>query len=223
MTDLRLAVITGANPPTVRLLESSVSVPLAGWTEDPGPWVGERCLVGVRTVPGQRAVELYLMGILGGGTPAGVVMEFDGTTANIPAGWLVCDGSAVSRTTYARLFAAIGTLHGSGNGTTTFNLPDRRGRVGVGQATSGQFSTIGAKPGAEEVTLTVDQMPAHTHKSVSHAYIANQGWDGATRTALPAMDNFGVIPGIDSGQAAGGGQPHTNVQPSFVTNYIIKT
>lgn len=58
--------------------------------------------------------------------PSGSVMAFAGSTA--PDGWLICDGSAVSRTTYAALFAAIGTAHGSGDGSTTFNLPDYRGR-----------------------------------------------------------------------------------------------
>lgn len=74
----------------------------------------------------------------GGGSttiPVGAGMEYYGATA--PSGWLFCDGSAVSRTTYATLFAAIGTVHGSGDGSTTFNLPDRRGRVGVGLNSSG--------------------------------------------------------------------------------------
>lgn len=60
------------------------------------------------------------------GLPSGVVFPFAGTAA--PYGYVICDGSAVSRTEYASLFAAIGTSHGSGNGSTTFNLPDYRGR-----------------------------------------------------------------------------------------------
>lgn len=62
----------------------------------------------------------------GGLAPSGAVMAFGGTAA--PDGWLVCDGSTVSRTQYATLFAAIGVAHGSGDGSTTFNLPDYRGR-----------------------------------------------------------------------------------------------
>ena len=58
--------------------------------------------------------------------PSGVILPFGGSTA--PSGWLLCNGSAISRTTYAELFAAIGTLHGSGDGSTTFHLPDYRGR-----------------------------------------------------------------------------------------------
>lgn len=76
--------------------------------------------------------------------PSGAVMDFAMQTA--PVGWLVCDGAAVDRTTYAALFSAIGTTWGAGNGTTTFNLPDFRGRfrrtVGTdGTAASGAFAT----------------------------------------------------------------------------------
>ena len=68
-------------------------------------------------------------------TPTGALHIYGGTTA--PTGWLLCDGSAVSRATYADLFGAIGTNFGSGDGSTTFNLPDMRGRVPVGYAASG--------------------------------------------------------------------------------------
>lgn len=66
-----------------------------------------------------------------GGAPSGVVLPFAGSTA--PSGWLLCFGQAVSRTTYASLFAAIGTAFGVGDGSTTFNLPDMRGRVPGGK------------------------------------------------------------------------------------------
>lgn len=223
MTDIRRGRITSVSPPQVRLDGTASSVPLDDWTEDSALVVNAYVLVAVRPVPGTRRSELILLGTSGGGVPAGVVWEFDGPTANVPSGWLVCDGSAVSRTTYARLFAAIGTLHGAGDGSATFNLPDRRGRVGVGKAASGQFSTVGSKPGVEEVTLTVDQMPAHTHGPASPAgnfwgYLAGgtgEGlWNPSNATRVAAPDRTG---------STGGGQSHTNVQPSFVTNYIIKT
>ncbi|HEY5927256.1 MAG TPA: phage tail protein [Kofleriaceae bacterium] len=67
----------------------------------------------------------------GGDTPAGSIIAFAGMTP--PTGWMLCDGMAVSRTTHASLFAVIGTLHGGGDGTTTFNLPDYRGRFLRGQ------------------------------------------------------------------------------------------
>lgn len=99
----------------------------------------------------------------GGGLPSGSIVEFGGGSA--PAGWLLCDGAAVSRTTYARLFAAIGTTWGVGNGTTTFNVPDFRGRtpVGAGTGTGLTARAVAASGGAETVQLTSTTMPSHTH------------------------------------------------------------
>jgi microcystin-dependent protein len=83
-----------------------------------------------------------------------------------PSGWMLCNGTAISRTTYADLFAAIGTTYGVGNGSTTFNLPDLRGRVPVG-TDSGQteFDALGETGGTKSVILTSAQsgVPAHSH------------------------------------------------------------
>ena len=96
---------------------------------------------------------------------AGVIQMFAGSTP--PAGWLLCNGQAVSRTTYAELFAAIGTTWGAGNGSTTFNVPDLRGRtpIGAGQGSGLTARTLGGKVGSETHTLNADQIPAHTHGS----------------------------------------------------------
>lgn len=94
-------------------------------------------------------------------TPAGIIQEFGGITA--PSGYLICDGSAVSRTTYSSLFAAIGTNYGTGDGSTTFNLPDLRQRVPVGKNSSGTFNTLGGTGGAEITTLSIANLPSHTH------------------------------------------------------------
>lgn len=88
----------------------------------------------------------------------------------IPSAYLFCDGSAVSRTTYAALFATIGLQYGIGDGSTTFNLPDRRGRVGVGV---GGVYLRGDKAGTETHILTTSQIPAHTHTGSSHQHIGN--------------------------------------------------
>ena len=104
--------------------------------------------------------------------PSGIIMPFAGTTA--PSSYLMCFGQAVSRTTYSALFAAIGTTYGSGDGSTTFNLPDLRGRVIAGQDDMGGTSanrltspingdTLGAAGGSESHTLTTNEMPSHTH------------------------------------------------------------
>lgn len=98
-------------------------------------------------------------------TPPGMVQAYAGSSA--PTGWLLCAGSAVSRTTYAALFAVIGTTYGAGDGSTTFNLPDLRGRVpvgvdgGAGRVTSN--NALGQSSGEQSHTLSAAEMPAHTH------------------------------------------------------------
>ena len=78
---------------------------------------------------------------IGSEVPAGTMQMFAGNT--IPAGWLLCDGSAVSRTDYAKLFSAIGTIYGAGDGSTTFALPNLVGRFIEGAATAGTYKTAG--------------------------------------------------------------------------------
>lgn len=109
--------------------------------------------------------------------PAGVVVDYGGTTA--PSFWLLCYGQAVSRTTYAALFTAIGETFGSGNGVTTFNLPDCRGRASVGKDDMGGTSanrltglsggvngdTLGATGGSESHALATAELATHTHSA----------------------------------------------------------
>lgn len=91
----------------------------------------------------------------------------DWFTNSAPDGWLLCQGQAISRTTYYELFQVIGTTYGAGNGSTTFNLPDFRGRTGVGKAARGtfnnSFNNLGTTVGTTTNTLTVNQLPAHNH------------------------------------------------------------
>lgn len=105
--------------------------------------------------------------------PAGTIVQWPGATA--PANWLIADGSAVSRTTYASLFAAIGVQYGSGDGSTTFNLPNLKGRVAVGlDSSQTEFNTLGEVGGAKTHTLTVSEMPSHTHAStLTNATVAS--------------------------------------------------
>lgn len=108
--------------------------------------------------------------------PPGSIMCFAGI--NAPQGWLLCTGQAVSRTDYAGLFNTIGTTYGSGNGTTTFNLPDIQDRFPMGKSNS---KTLGTKDGANSVTLTSDKLPAHSH-TASSASAGDHSHSGSTST-----------------------------------------
>ena len=121
-------------------------------------------------------------------TPTGVIRFFAGSTA--PNGWLVCDGSTVSRSAYSDLFKIIGTTYGSGNSNTTFTLPDMRGRcpIGVGTGTSLTARTLGSNVGAETATLSEANLPSHTHtatvgtQSANHTHTGTSGGVSANHT-----------------------------------------
>ena len=104
----------------------------------------------------------------GSSTPSGAVIMYGGGTA--PSGWLVCDGSAVSRTTYADLFTAIGTRYGTGDGSTTFNLPGTSALVPVGIAASGNAdgTTVSGSSALNALALG-DQSADHAHTITSNA------------------------------------------------------
>jgi len=95
--------------------------------------------------------------------PTGCVKMYAGSTP--PSSWLICDGGAVSRTTYADLFAVIGTTYGQGNGSTTFNVPDMRGNVVVGH--NGSTYNRGSTGGSPTHEITTAEMPIHSHTGTS--------------------------------------------------------
>lgn len=133
--------------------------------------------------------------------PCGAVISFAGSTGFDAATWVPCDGRALSRTTYNKLFSAIGTTHGAGDGSTTFNVPDLRGLfiVGAGQGSGLTNRALGSKGGAEAVALTdPNQLPSHTHTGTTdnggvghtHTVVGNTGSDGAhTHTGTAAKGN----------------------------------
>lgn len=147
--------------------------------------------------------------------PTGSVMAFAASSA--PGGWLLCDGSNISRTTYSALFAAIGTTYGVGDGSTTFTLPNIKGRVIVGyNSAETEFNSLGETGGAKTHTLTIDEIPAHTHTYQNN--VNDQNTDNAFGTET-AADQADINQTTGS---TGGGQPHNNLQPYIVLNYIIK-
>ena len=141
-----------------------------------------------------------------------------------PSGWLLCDGGAVSRTTYAALFAAIGTTYGAGNGSSTFNLPNLKGRVPVGlDASQVEFDVRGETGGAKTHTLSAAEMPQHTHGlrasgDEASGYSLGTGGDFTNRPLIT-----GASAGTASTGPSGSTQAHNNLQPYLVLNYIIKT
>ena len=161
--------------------------------------------------------------------PVGSIMPFAGSSSP-DATWLVCDGSAISRTTYAALFAVLGTTYGSGDGSTTFNIPNMKGRVPVGYD-SGQteFDALGETGGAKTHTLTTSEMPSHTHTQNAHNH---QGSWGQTYVAGGGISVMQQIPGFSANftvgnttatnQNTGGGNAHNNLQPYIALNYIMK-
>ena len=174
-------------------------------------------------------------GAAGVGIPSGAIMDYAGATA--PAGWLLCAGQAVSRSTYAALFAAIGTTFGAGDGSTTFNLPDLRGRVAAGvdnmggsaanRVTSGGSgiagTTLGASGGAETVTLTTAQLSSHTHgNSFNNTVTSSSGTGAQQTTATGACAPTRYTENQQTGSAGGGGA-HQNMPPAMMLNKIIKT
>lgn len=151
--------------------------------------------------------------------PIGSIMPYPKATA--PENWLICDGSAISRTDYSELFNAIGTTFGEGDGSTTFNLPNIKGRTIVGLDTDDtDFNTIGKTLGEKTHTLTIAEMPEHNHKQSLDGGNSGNSGNAAYSWSIPA--NQYLYTGDDLAGKTGGSQPHNNIQPSFIGVYIIK-
>lgn len=139
-----------------------------------------------------------------------------------PENWLICDGSAVSRTDYSELFNVIGVNFGNGDGSTTFNLPDIKGRTIVGLDTDDtDFNTIGKVLGEKTHTLTVVEMPTHSHVN-QHYVVSDQARNYRSYEKTLETGTTNAYLGTADTNDNGGNQPHNNIQPSFVIPYIIK-
>ncbi|WP_196603423.1 phage tail protein [Pectinatus haikarae] len=178
--------------------------------------------------------------------PIGVINQFAGAAA--PVGYLLCQGQAVSRSTYADLYAVIGTTYGTGDGSTTFNLPNLQDRVGVGKSST--LSTLGATGGEKTHALTTAELASHNHsasaatdtQSATGALNLAMFDTGCTATGVFSFNSYNY-PGPEGKNGAnmsvgfnyshghsvsvsvgsnGSGSAHNNMQPYLVVNYIIK-
>ena len=152
----------------------------------------------------------------------GEIRMFAGNFA--PAGWMFCEGQQLPISENETLFQLIGTTYG-GDGQETFNLPDLRGRLPIHQGNGFILAETG---GAEEITLTTQQMPVHTHPLLATTAIGNQNNPGG---AILGQTVGGLRPYIEdvptdpmapvSVGPVGGSQPHTNFQPYLCVNFIL--
>lgn len=175
---------------TLSVAPVSATAPIAVGTNDP------------------RMVVGYGLGL------TGIISPYAGATA--PTGWLLCDGSAVSLTTYAALYAIVGVTYGNPGGGN-FNLPDMRGRVPVGKSTDTEFDGLGETGGEKTHALSEAEMPAHTHTVATNN---STGTSEATKVNDLGQDaNVGNPVTTNS---TGSGTAHNNLQPYITLNYIIK-
>lgn len=164
------------------------------------------------------------------GTPSGAVQMFAGSSA--PSGWLLCYGQAVDRTTYADLFTAISTTYGVGDGSTTFNLPDLRGRVPGGLDNMGGSSanritdvaadSLGGNMGAETHELTTGELAAHAHGPDALDLIVSRAASGTGAIGLNTGGAASVFSQAATTASTGSNTAHNNVQPTLFMNFIIK-
>ena len=170
--------------------------------------------------------------------PIGTVAPYAGSTA--PLGWAICDGSAVSRTTYSALFAIIGTTYGAGDGSTTFNLPDMRGKAAFGySSTSGIYNTLGGTGGATSYTPSIGlgtlavsipalnaSLPAHTHAVPPHYHSMSSSGASLVTTANNTgyeSSHTHLVPGQTVTTSSGGSHSHAVGLRSIDGGYAAST
>lgn len=208
------------------------------------PTITELSYVGGATSNLQAQIDAIAADVITN-TPVGSMLDFAGSSA--PSGWLVCNGSVISQTTYASLYAVIGsTWNTGGEGAGNFRLPDFRRRVAVGSGGSGTGTlgnSVGDTGGAETVALSTAEMPSHTHSAsvtdpghahVEKVYVAGGGSFKAvgSSSATSGGSTFNAdFPGSTadnttgitvSNSSTGSGNAHNNIQPSAIVTKIIK-
>jgi microcystin-dependent protein len=156
------------------------------------------------------------------------IIMFGGNFA--PRGWALCDGQLLPISSNSALFSILGTTYG-GDGRTTFALPDLRGRAAIHPGSGPGLSTyrLGQKAGVENVNLSINQIPSHTHQAKAFAGAGNKNtaagsaWSDDAGVSWAAYSSSSPNADMHSGAIAnaGGSQPHTNIQPVLCVNFII--
>lgn len=200
--------------------EKSANIPVSDTeptAEDVELWIdtSEYMAVFKYKDPNTQKWEIVNSTVTGDTLPIGAIIPY--SSDNIPDNWLLADGRAVSRIEYKKLFDVIGVTYGSGDGSTTFNLPNLKGKIPVGQdEDSLEFAPLAMEGGEKTHTLTINEIPPHTHKT----------WikDDSLSETKDGYDNYFYGKGhfYNNTSQAGGGRAHNNLQPYLVTNYIIK-
>ena len=189
---------------------------------------GAETITGLKSVPtptadAHIARKDYVDQNINFASPVGEIKMWPTSVA--PTKYLICNGAAISRTTYAALFALLSTTYGSGDGSTTFNLPNLKGKIPVGfDAAQPEFDALGETGGAKTVTLSANEsgVPAHTHPASIFGDVAGTVGHVTVQGVSNAV-NYASIPNIVSANtAAAAVSAHTNLQPYITLNYIIR-
>lgn len=258
LTSTQINALTSAQKPagllvfnsTTNKLQVSNGATFTDVIDASGGTMGAALAMGTNKITGlgtpTAATDAATKGYVDVTLPIGAVITFAGTSGYDAAVWQLCDGSAISRTTYADLFTALGTTHGAGNGTSTFNVPDLRGRfvVASGSGTGLTSRTLGANGGAETHTLTAAEsgVPAHSHpitdKTHYHAQKVSAGIgdngevvrrdyesDGAGtpyQQGVNTDSSYTGITGTNNNTAANASSAHNNMPPFYALAYLIR-
>lgn len=218
ITSFKWATVVGVDPIAIRLDGDSLALALI-----PDSLVDPLSLaVGHRVRVELSLRKCVIHGVSNGGDvfDSGDIVSTARSTAR--PGWLLCQGQSLSRSAYPRLFAAIGTDYGAVN-STSFSIPDARGRVLVGfHSGVAEFNALGKTGGVDEVKLTAAQsgMPSHTHgyNTFIKNWAVGTGQSGNGR----GMDNSSGQGAQTEAASANASQAHTNLQPYIALNYMIK-
>ena len=155
--------------------------------------------------------------------PSGQIIAYAGTVA--PTGWLLCNGNAIDRITYAALFAAIGTVWGVGDGSSTFNIPNLVGRTLLGNSVA---YALGSSGGQASITLTTAQLPAHSHGITDPGHVhasvvsASNVTSGSSAGGVSAGNTSSATTGITVNNT-GSGNPIPSLPPYAAIQWLIKT